>query len=164
MRRFLTALLLFASLPALAGSQCDPGSAVPFAQAFYQKHYNFYASDPKAIRALLTPPFFKQVKREYDCMKKEGECNLDYDPWLGAQDGEIGKPVNFAVRSQDVNGTVVAMTYMGEAFGVEPSAKPVKHIVLLKLKPAAAPGCWQLDDLVTPVGGSLAKIFAGKAQ
>ena len=77
----------------LAAADCP--KAADWARAFYSEHYSFYADAPDPILQLTTPEFGELLKKEW--AYSNGEVgHLDYDPWLGAQDGEIGKPVRFS--------------------------------------------------------------------
>ena len=49
-------------------------------------------------------------EREWEYSKGE-VGHLDYDPWLGGQDGEIGKPVRFSVETESPDTAIVSMSY-----------------------------------------------------
>ena len=85
---------------------------------------------------------------------------LDYDPWLGAQDGDIAEPIAFEAESVQEDAAVVAMRY---AFVLDPGAAPGKHAAHLALKKEGA-RCWRLDDFITPRGDSLMRLFAGDPE
>ena len=53
---------------------------------------------------------------------RQGEVGrLDYDPWLGAQDGDIAEPIAFEAESVQEDAAVVAMRY---AFVLDPAPRP----------------------------------------
>jgi len=56
---------------------------------------------------------------------------MDYDPWLGAQDGKIGKPVRFSVEKELPDIAVVSMSY---PYVLDPKRPPERHTVHLVLR------------------------------
>ena len=147
--------LIFAT-QALAATPCDAESATKFAQNIYNTRYNFYDAEEVGVKALVSPALYHALQNHYSC---EGVCHLDYDPWLGAQDGKIGPPITFETTKIDKTGATVEMHYQ---FLIAPTKPAKSHIVLLKMKPSAPPQCWQLNDLVTPIGDSLLKAYSKK--
>jgi len=67
---------------------------------FYSRHYSFYAGDPAKILPLTTAEFGAYLKKEWEWTKGE-VGSFDYDPWLGAQDGKIGKAGPLFSRERD---------------------------------------------------------------
>ena len=55
-----------------------------------------------------TPEFGALLKKEWAYSKAE-VGHMDYDPWLGAQEGEIGKPVRFSVETESPDMAIVAI-------------------------------------------------------
>ena len=51
---------------------------------------------------------------------------LDYDPQLGGQDGEIGKPVRFSVETESPDTAIVSMSY---PFVLDSKHAPERHTV-----------------------------------
>ena len=93
MKLLLAVLALISAGPVAA----DCPKAADWARAFYSEHYSFYADPSDRVLEFTTPEFGALLKREWKYSK--GEIgHLDYDPWLGGQDGEIGKPVRFSVE------------------------------------------------------------------
>ena len=81
---------------------------------------------------------------------------MDYDPWLGAQEGEIGKPVRFSVETESQDTAVVAMSY---PFVIDPKRPPKRHTAHLVLRKREHE-CWQLHDFITPLGESLSCVYS----
>ena len=96
MRRHFGILLLVLSIPGHTRDQCE--SPTVFAERFFRSDYTSYM-DGAALDS-LTPEFRAILDRELQCLKKKSLCNLDYVPWTGAQNGEIGKPVRFVLESR----------------------------------------------------------------
>jgi hypothetical protein len=106
MKLLVTVLALISS--GVPAAECP--KAADWARAFYSEHYSFYADASDSILQFTTSEFGALLKREWDYAK--GEIgHLDYDPWLGAQDGEIGKPVRFSVETESPDTAIVAMSY-----------------------------------------------------
>jgi len=140
----------------LAGTAAaDCPKAVDWARAFYSEHYFFYANAPDPILQLTTPEFGALLKKEWAYSKGE-VGHFDYDPWLGAQDGEIGKPVRFSVESESPDVAVVSMSY---PFVLDPKHPPEQHTVHLVLRKRGQE-CWRLHDFITPLGESLSYVFS----
>ena len=149
----LTALLSLAASPfARAAEPCEPPVAV--AKRLFETGYS--PSSEGARRGLLAPGFERAVTAEVGCLAKEGLCSLDYDPWLGAQDGEIvGKP-EFAVISETEDfSTVVQMSYR---FSVGPRPATLHAVEIVLSRDAGQ--CWKVADLITPIGESLLHVFS----
>lgn len=145
-------LVLLVPAAAQAAAPCDSPEAV--ARRLYESSYSFYAEGAPA--GLLAPAFEKAVRAEVSCLAKEGLCSLDYDPWLGAQDGEIaGKPELAVVSSMDDFAAVVQMSYR---FTVE-AGKSTPHAVEIVLSRETGQ-CWKVADLITPIGDSLLHLFS----
>ncbi|MGE5028303.1 MAG: hypothetical protein ACM3JK_07500 [Betaproteobacteria bacterium] len=148
----LLAVLVFISTGAVAA---DCPKAEDWARAFYSEHYSFYAEPPDPILQLTTPEFGALLKKEW--AYSNGEVgHLDYDPWLGAQDGKIGKPIRFSVESESPDVAVVAMSY---PFVLNPKHSPDRHTVHLVLRKQKQE-CWRLQDFITPRGESLSFVYA----
>lgn len=149
-------VVLLASVPALAANTCTDESARALAQRVYSQHYDFYAQAQPGMQSWVSPALLRALRNHYRC---EGVCHLDYDPWLGAQDGEIRPPVTFKVTRRDKSGVEVEMRY--QYYIADPEPIQPQHL-LLRLQSAAAPQCWRLDDLITPLGDSLKKAYSAK--
>ena len=101
-------LLALLALISAGSAAADCPKAADWARAFYSEHYSFYADAPDRILQLTTPEFGALLKKEWAYSKVE-VGHFDYDPWLGAQDGEIGKPVRFSVETESPDMAIVAI-------------------------------------------------------
>ncbi len=146
-------MLVLAAVPHVADAACP--EPADWARDFRARHARFYAGPPSpALLAQLTPSFGTLLSKE--AAYAGGEVgHLDYDPWLGAQDGEIGQPVTFEAKARDADTSEVSMRYRF-VLGDERAATP--HVVHLVLR--RHDGCWRLDDFVTPTGDALSEVFA----
>ncbi|GAA5181282.1 hypothetical protein GCM10025771_27870 [Niveibacterium umoris] len=108
---------------------------------------------------MVTPELYKLLRAHYRCEGDGYVCHLDYEPWLGAQDGEVSAPVRYSIKERSHSVTRVAMHYQ---FLIEPGVPTTDREVVLHLKSAPPPQCWRLGDLITPTGESLATSYAGK--
>lgn len=149
-------LKLLWSLAALVASPVWAcGSAVNWAQRFHASSADFYAGTPTAaVLQQVTPEFGALLNQE--AAYADGEIgHLGYDPWLGAQDGEmVGSKFETESEADDV--AIVALRFQFDAGdGSKPAAR-VAHLVLRKQEG----GCWRLADLITPYGESLAYLFS----
>jgi hypothetical protein len=133
----------------------DCPKAADWARAFYAEHYFFYAGEPDPILQFTTPEFGALLKKEWAYSKGE-VGHLDYDPWLGAQDGEIGKPVRFSVESESPDTAVVSMSY---PYVLDPKNPPERHTAHLVLRKREHE-CWHLADFITPKGESLSYVYS----
>ncbi len=142
-------MMLLAIRSASASCAIDDPAAV--AKSFYSRHANFSSEDPAKIKKIITPRFFDALSQEYKCAQGQ-ICALEADPWTDAQDGNIGKPVEFATDSNSGVEAKVSMTYpfiLGKTHGQ-------KHVTLL-LQRESATDCWLVSDLVGPRGDSLVR-------
>ena len=149
-------LLLFLFMPLVVEANDDCNNPVQSAKYFFEKHQNFYFQKPP--EALLTPKFFKAVSNEIKCLEEKGMCALDYAPWIGANDGKIGNPITFKLSGDlSLSGqAIVKMEYPFELYPNTTLKIQTVQIVLTK----NVEGCWKVDDLITPLGDSLAKLFS----
>ena len=139
-------------LPAVAWGAC-PDAAV-WAESFYRSHYSFYVGAPSsATLSKTTEKFGSLLKREAD-FSGGAVGHLDYDPWLGAQDGDIEKLL-FQVESASGDLVVVSMQYTFSLNGTSIRERHTVHLVLSK-----EIGCWRLKDFVTPRGESLSYVYS----
>lgn len=135
---------------AIAHGKCIQGDGVDFAKAFYEKHQDFYYADSAAIKDLLAPRLLAILEKDHKCSNGE-ICAIESNPWTSAQDGEIGKPIDFKLASSSANAAAVRMSYMLELG----TAKKLPQSAELKLERNAAGSCWVVADLITPHDGSL---------
>lgn len=145
----ITALLTMSN-PSLAES-CLGKEAVPAAKKFLTSHYGFYAEAPSANRALMSPRLVKALDMERKCAKEE-VCALDGDPWLNAQDGNMGKKVDYVMARETATDAVVDIRY---DFILDPKGRPEKRDAKLVLQRGASGQCWLVGDLISPGGESL---------
>ena len=150
--KLLLAVLVLMTAGAAAADCPKPADWV---RAFYSDHYSFYAGAPDPILQLTTPEFGKLLKKEWACSKGE-VGHIDYDPWLGAQDGKIGKPIRFTVETESPDTAVVAMSYPFVLDPKRPSERHTVHLVLRKQEHE----CWHLHDFITPLGESLSCAYS----
>ncbi|HEX3122299.1 MAG TPA: hypothetical protein VHQ21_03280, partial [Rhodanobacteraceae bacterium] len=144
-------MLLATHSASAASAACAIDDPAAVAKAFYSKHANFSSEDPARIRKIITPRLFDALNQEYKCAQGQ-ICALEADPWTDAQDGRIGKPVEFATASNSGVEATVSMTYPF-ILGKTPSQKRLT-LLLQRESPAA---CWLLGDLVGPRGESLVR-------
>jgi hypothetical protein len=133
-----------------ASAACAADDPVAVAKAFYLKHPGFSSEDPAKIKTIVTPRFFEALDREYKCAQGQ-ICAIEADPWTGAQDGEIGKPVEFAAISNSGTEASVSMSYL---FVLDKTHREHKRANLL-LQRKSSTDCWLIADLVGPRGESL---------
>ncbi|HEX7646749.1 MAG TPA: hypothetical protein VF450_05000 [Noviherbaspirillum sp.] len=131
----------------------DDAALLAAAREVFAKHGNFYGH-PDENASLLTPEFATLLKRENACSSKGQICAIDSNPWLGAQDGGMSEPYRWSIERQSASDAAVDMTYVFDT-----GATKEQRTVQLKFRRAAS-GKWLLDDLVPPVGSSLATIIA----
>ena len=151
----LTPVIAFSCLMALsafdsAHAACAIDDPAVFAKSFYSKHAEFSSENPAKIRTIITSRFFAALNREYKCAQGE-ICALESDPWTDAQDGDIGKPVEFTTASNSGVAATVSMTY---PFILGKTHREQKRVTLL-LERKSPSDCWLLNDLVGPRGESL---------
>jgi len=150
-------LLLLAVLALITAGPvaADCPKAADWARAFYSEHYSFYADPSDRVLQFTTPEFGALLKREWEY--SNGEIgHLDYDPWLGGQDGEIGKPVRFSVETESPDTAIVSMSYPFVLDSKHPPERHTVHLVLRKREHE----CWQLQDFITPRGDSLSYVYS----
>lgn len=143
------------ALISAGGAAADCPKAADWARVFYTDHYLFYSGDPDPVLKFTTPEFGALLKKEWAYAKGE-VGHMDYDPWLGAQDGKIGKPVRFSVESELPDVVIVAMSYPYVLDPKRPSERHTVHLVLHK----GEQDCWHLQDFITPAGDSLSYVYS----
>lgn len=153
MRRALSTVLLACAAANAAAQPCTPYPET-FAQEFFRNSYAFFNESPAQVDGQVTPQLLHKLQDERDCVARHGRCRLLYDPWLGTQDGSIGRPVQFRRESRSGDRAAVVMSYPAPD-GAAPRA------VKLLLRKAEGAECWQLEDLITPRGESVAALLQG---
>lgn len=132
-----------------AFAACANDDPAAVAKSFYSEHAQFSSEDPAKIKAIVAPRLFDALDREYKCAQGD-ICAIEADPWTDAQDGSIGKPVEFATSSNSGTEASVSMTY---PFILD--KKPRQKHATLHLQRKSAADCWLISDLVGPRGESL---------
>lgn len=151
-----TTLLLLSPAMAVATPECGIPDPAEFAQKFFLEHRSFYYEETPSLKQYVTPSLLDALQNHYRCAMAEGICHLDYEPWLGAQDGNIAGAAKFSTKSAGQGRAIVTMSYR---FEIEPGKPTIVHRVKLYLAARGASGCWRVSDLVTPLGDSLAKSY-----
>jgi len=141
-------VLCLGSGPALADS-CLGNDPLVAAKAFYQNHVDFYYADPAKLQGIIAPRLLKLLAMNYACENGE-ECALDSDPWVDAQDGDIAEPVTFDLGKHDGEQATVVMHY---TFALSDTQRSPRQVALKMRK---SNQCWTVDDMITPLGNSLA--------
>ena len=146
------ALVFFTASSAFHGAYaaCESDDPVAVAKSFHDKHAEFSSEDPAKIKTIVTPRFFDALDREYKCAQGD-LCAIEADPWTDAQDGEMGKPVEFATVSNSGTEATVSMTF---PFILDKAHPQQKHATVLLQRKSAA-DCWLIGDLKGPRGESL---------
>jgi len=134
-----------------AAAACPSDDPAAVAKLFYADHAEFSSEDPAKIKEIITQRFFDALDREHKCAQGQ-ICALEADPWMDAQDGKIGKPVEFATVNNSGIEATVSMTY---PFILEKT--PHQQRVTLLLQRDTPKSCWLLNDLVGPHGDSLVR-------
>jgi hypothetical protein len=145
----LTCLLALSAFHS-AYAVCPIDDPAAVAKSFYSKHVQFSSENPAKIRTIITSRLFAALDREYKCAQGQ-ICALEADPWTDAQDGDIGKPVEFATATNSGVEATVSMTY---PFILDKTHHQQQHVTLF-LQRKSPTDCWLLSDLVGPRGESL---------
>jgi hypothetical protein len=155
MLRTLALILWIFALEADAADSCSTISPLKTAKTLFSEYSDFYYVLKPGLETILTPDFYKLQKQEIKCKEQNGICNLEYDPWLGAQDGEISEPKwSMATRIQS-NVAIATLRYKFTNDGRAVRANKVK-IVLAR---SNVNECWRVNDVITPTGDSLSEIY-----
>lgn len=143
-------------------ASCVDQSAVQYAQVFYRDHYFFYDDPaPEGVERLYTLEFGKSLTDHAECVGDEGFCNLEFDPWLNAQDGYMDGDIHYLVKESGENSAVVELRY---PFRVHPSLAASEQKVSLLLKRKGASSCWKLDDMLLPDMSSMKALLLSDYQ
>ena len=139
----------------MAPAVADCPTPMELSKALLKAKYAFL-SDQK-IPGFIAPEFRKLIEADHECERKEqGVCRLDWDPWLSAQDGEMGKPVTLAYELKRDDEAVVAVKYPFVLEAARPAVPQVVHLVYAKHDGT----CWMLEDFIEPAGRSLFHVFS----
>ena len=160
-KRHINFLLLFmclvCSTAPLASVDADDCFAVQHAKNFFNQHYSFFSeAEPQMIDQLHTAEFGAIISDHAECVGDNGICNLDFDPWLDAQDGYVDGEIKYIERALDENKAAVDLQYQ---FRVFPTLPAIQQTVTLLWNKGDAPGCWKLDDMLLPDGSSMKKMM-----
>ncbi len=137
-------LLLLLTLPATAFA-CVGEDPVTTVRWIYE-HANDFASYKKGSPKYISPELFSLLERDWKCQEPGDECEIETDPWTGAQDGYVLKPIKYRVATQDQHAAAVEMSF---TLAMEKHAKKGEPIaVQIKLVHPTDDGCWLLDDIV----------------
>ena len=145
-----------------ANSNCNNDLAINFAQQFYSYHRYFFAEPkPDSITVLYTPEFAKVIKEHARCVKHNGICNIDFDPWTFSQDGSIDGKINYTTREEKGGFLTVDLSYL---FRVHPDFEGIHQVASLKLVKSTLPQCWRLNDMIMPNGESIKRMMVQDYQ
>lgn len=138
----------WAPAPAVASS-CVSGTPAGVAQWVYR-------NDPQLMKArpAVSPRLAGLMRQERACIARTREvCALDWDFWTASQEGRVVGNPRFEEATQDAARATVRMKFW---FSLEDdgrnAAETTTTIQLVRDRPD---GCWAVDDIVDPQGGSL---------
>ncbi|HVJ33080.1 MAG TPA: DUF3828 domain-containing protein [Terriglobia bacterium] len=141
------AVSLWLGRPAVA--ECLGPDPVAAAKAFYENHADFYYTDPGKLQDIIAPRLLKLLTTDYACSDGQ-ECALDSDPWLDAQDGDIAEPITYDLVYNANGRAAVVMHYI---FALSEADRTPQQVTLQWQRRQQ---CWQIEDMITPRGRSLA--------
>lgn len=137
-------------------ADCLGNDPIVAARSLLEKHHDFYA-DPETSRSFVSPRFWSLLDKQAKCsVKSGGVCALDWDPWTGAQDGEMSAKKTFEVADGKPLSAVALIKFELVLNGYSYGAKEVKLELIRKEERA----CWQVADLVMPDGKSLSTVLS----
>lgn len=148
-----TGMFVIAGLLLAANAQAAPACQEPaaVARAFFEATSGDNGFVLDAPQALVSDGFGKALRGERACQAREqGICNIDWDPWLDAQDADIEGPVTYQWKGASADTGTVEIHY-----AVEKQAF-VSRVPMVRQRK----GCWQADDLISNNGRSLRRILA----
>ena len=142
---------LAVSLSAVSSlAACPADDPVASAKSFYSDHRNFYTEEPSKIKKLTSPRLLAALEQEFKCSNGD-ICAIEADPWIDAQDGGIGTPIDFSLVS---NSGLLAKVQMTYTFVLSKTQRRKQHVTLLFQRNSPS-DCWLIGDLVGPSGSSL---------
>ncbi|HWJ73130.1 MAG TPA: hypothetical protein VNX29_08200 [Kaistia sp.] len=146
-RGFMLAVgaLLAASLPSHGHAQDSPETAQDFLESIYAAYRNNGAgidrSDDAVLNRYFTPELAGIISDDDARAAADGEVpNLDADPFIDAQDGDIG---DITVTVSDAPGGRM----MGHAAFTNSGEQKAIDLVLVE-----TPAGWRIDDILWPEG------------
>ncbi|MEO6972754.1 MAG: hypothetical protein ABI135_04935 [Rhodoferax sp.] len=145
--RLLLVMLAVCCAQAGATEPCLGTTPLKAAENFYKGHKDFAFADPATMRGLLTPRFDAAVAYEHRCDAGD-VCAIDFDPWTGAQDGDVRQPIRFALVSGGDDHAVVSLRY---TFALDRTRRQSRSATV-KLERGASGRCWRVADVMSPDG------------
>ncbi|MEE5044043.1 DUF3828 domain-containing protein [Pseudomonas alliivorans] len=142
------ALVIACLLSSTAHAACPAATPVDTGRWIYEKHQDFYING-KGSADYLSKPLLSLLKRDWTCQGPGGDqCAIAANPWTDAQDGDVQKPIEWKLVSNEDKQAVVEMTYM-LGYKDAPQQAPASQTSRLRLVKNPN-GCWALDDLQGP--------------
>jgi hypothetical protein len=141
------------SINQAAAIHCTDQSAIHFAKQFYRENYYFFSgSDSTIADQVYTADFKRAITDHAECGGDKGICNLNFDPWLNAQDGSMDGGIEYSVHRIEGSRVSVDLNYQ---FRVHPTYPSMPQKVSLMLNKVDRPQCWALDDMLMPDRASM---------
>jgi hypothetical protein len=145
-----TLLVALCVLSSAQGAECLGTDPLAAAQEFFGKHRSFVSDDTDEHSDVLETPLFNVLKIEHQCAQGD-LCAIEADPWMGAQDGEMERPISFKLHAVAALQATVSMSY---TFKLASNLARTQKVEL-KLARQTTNQCWRLADLTQPDGTSL---------
>ncbi|MGH8821718.1 MAG: hypothetical protein ACREWJ_10555, partial [Rhodoferax sp.] len=146
----LLAVLSLVFTQVAVAEPCLGMTALKAAENFYRGHEDFAFANPATLRGLMTERLDAALAYEYRCDAGD-VCAIDFDPWTGAQDGDIRQPIRFALASGDDDHAVVTMRY---DFALDRTRR-LWQSATVQLERGASGRCWRVADVMSPDGVSV---------
>ncbi len=137
-------LFLFLILP-VAAFACVAKDPVATARWIYE-HANDFDVYKKGSPQYISPELFSLLERDWKCQEPGDVCEIESDPWTGAQDGYVLNPIKYRMAAQEQHSATVEMSF---TLALDEHAKKGESkTVQIKLVHPTDDGCWLLDDIV----------------
>lgn len=156
--RYIFLLLIFLSTDLVSAQSNNCLSASETAKDFFNNNYNYAFADQ--LNSNLSPDLMHLIQKEVLCKKQGQSCAIDWDPWIGGQDGEIISPPYFKVNTMsDFSANVTVVLKINNGKNNEGSDFIFKNKTTLILKRKSKNSCWEVHDHILKNNQSIRKIL-----
>lgn len=156
--RYIFFLLMLLSTGLVSAQSINCLSASETAKDFFNNNYNYAFADQ--LDSNLSPDLMHLIQKEVLCKKQGQSCAIDWDPWIGGQDGEIISQPYFKVNTvSDFSANVTVVLKINNGLRPDGSEFVFKNKTIIILKRKSKNSCWEVYDHILKNNQSIRKIL-----
>lgn len=155
-----TLLFTLVTLISVSGTARTCPTALEETIKFYNTDYAYAFKSPASLHVRPSRKLHQLLMKEYSCKQGGESCAIDWDPWIGGQDGEAIPPVIFKVSSQKDNSALTSVEVWLDIDKENKVTGPRTTLISFRRKDKKS--CWVLTEIYLGNGRKLSDLLTNE--